>query len=46
MWQIFEIINPFGITQRGFTHYKILEPFILTGMVFLVLASSDIAIDP
>ena len=26
--------------------YKIVEPDILTGVVFLVLASSDLAIDP
>ena len=26
--------------------YKIVEPVILTGVVFLVLASSDPAIDP
>ena len=26
--------------------YKIVEPVILTGVIFLVLASSDLAIDP
>ena len=26
--------------------YKIVEPVVLTGVVFLVLASSDLAIDP
>ena len=26
--------------------YKIVEPVVLTGVVFLMLASSDLAIDP
>ena len=26
--------------------YKIVEPVVLTGVIFLVLASSDLAIDP
>ena len=32
--------------NEGWHIYKIVEPVIFTGLVFLVLASSDLAIDP
>ena len=32
--------------NEGWHIYKIVEPFILTAVVFLALASSDLAIDP
>ena len=32
--------------NKGWHIYKIVESVILTGVVFLVLASSDLAIDP
>ena len=32
--------------NEGWYIYKIVEPVVLTALVFLVLASSDLAIDP
>ena len=34
-----------GSLNEGWHIYKIVEPVILTAVVFLVLASSDLAID-
>ena len=39
------LIHP-GSLNEDCHIYKILEPVILTGVVFLVLACSDSAIDP
>ena len=38
-------LGPWSL-NGGWHIYKIVEPVILTGLVFLVLASSDPAIDP
>ena len=35
-----------GSLNVGWHIYKIVEPVILTGVVLLVLASNDLAIDP
>ena len=40
------IINPSGTMIPKRCIYKIVEPVVLTAVVFLVLASSDLAIDP
>ena len=41
MWYIFDIINPSGTINEDWHISKIVEPVILTGIVFLVLVSSD-----
>ena len=46
MQYIFGSINPPWSLNDGRHIYKIVEPFILTAVVFLVLASSDLAIGP
>ena len=48
MWYIFAIINPSATMidlNEGSHIYKIVEPVVLTAVVFLALASSDPAID-
>ena len=39
------LIHP-GSLNEGWHIYKIVEPVVFTGAVFLVLVSSDLAIDP
>ena len=39
-------LAPWSLNESWRHIYKIVEPDILTGVVFLVLASSDLAIDP
>ena len=41
MWYIFDIINSSGTINEDWHISKIVEPAILTGIVFLVLVSSD-----
>ena len=41
MWYIFDIINASGTINEDWHISKIVEPVILTGIVFLVLVSSD-----
>ena len=41
MWYIFDIINSSGTINEDWHISKIVEPVILTGIVFLVLVSSD-----
>ena len=38
-------LGPWSL-NKGWHIYKIVEPVILSGVIFLVLASSDPAIDP
>ena len=38
-------LGPWSLNE-GWHIYKIVEPVVFTGAVFLVLASSDLAIDP
>ena len=38
-------LRPWSLNE-GWHIYKIVEPVILTGVAFLVLASGDLAIDP
>ena len=39
------LIHP-GFLNESWHIYKIVEPVILTALVFLLLTSSDLAIDP
>ena len=38
-------LRPWSLNE-GWHIYKIVEPVVSTGVVFLVIASSDLAIDP
>ena len=49
MQHVFSIIDLVSLKwslNEGWHIYKIAEPVIFTGVVFLALASSDLAIDP
>ena len=49
MQYMFGIINPsetMNALNEGWHIDKIVEPVVLTGVVFLTLTSSDLAIDP
>ena len=49
MQYMFGIINPSGTMNalnEGWHIDKIVEPVVLTGVIFLTLTSSDLAIDP
>ena len=49
LWSTFLVLlihlGPWSL-NKGWHIYKIVEPVILSGVIFLVLASSDPAIDP